>query len=51
MKLEQTQVQEDFHKNNSENADNAACKTFKESLEKAFSWGHCILWAYHLSTP
>ena len=35
MKLEQTHTQQDFRKNNGENADNAAC----------------ILWASHLFTP
>ena len=39
MKLEQTQVQEDFRKNNSENADNTACKTLKESLQKSLFVG------------
>ena len=39
MKLEQTQAQQGFRKNNGENADNAACKTLKESLGKSLFVG------------
>ena len=39
MKLEQTHTQQDFRKNNGENADNAACKTLKESFGKSLFVG------------